>query len=469
MNFVPHLCMKLLLLHLLLSRPSPAHAAPDAASDHEEQPVFLESVKNVTVTLGRDASLTCIVDNLGAHKVAWIHLDRQMIVSIHKHVIARQPRFFVTHDSLRSWTLHVSGVTQEDRGNYMCQVNSNPMISQTGYLQVVVPPEITDEGSSPSSLVVKERDNVTLTCHAKGFPQPRISWRREDGRPLKSSQAPVNALQKDGDELRLTSVSRTHSGAYLCIASNSVPPSVSKRVMLEVEFPPQLHVPSQLVATPLGTEVQLECLVEAHPNPVTYWTRQQVMVSNTSRITTYNLQEGYKIRMYLVISDLQEEDFGMYLCIAKNSFAETNGSIKLYEVLRPTNRPSLQKQRLETRPGNGRKSKTSKEVGQEASNSNSDISEIINLTVGPLDRTNAVPGGSQWNDADRATYAPGVARGDYETGMGMRRGQEPESRRFGVTFEGEDDFSCACHSRLSQGLVAIGFTSLAIRILSFSA
>ncbi|KAA0187133.1 hypothetical protein HAZT_HAZT002610, partial [Hyalella azteca] len=115
-----------------------------------------------------------------------------MIVSIHKHVIARQPRFFVTHDSLRSWTLHVSGVTQEDRGNYMCQVNSNPMISQTGYLQVVVPPEITDEGSSPSSLVVKERDNVTLTCHAKGFPQPRISWRREDGRPLKSSQAPVN-------------------------------------------------------------------------------------------------------------------------------------------------------------------------------------------------------------------------------------------------------------------------------------
>lgn len=27
---------------------------------------------------------------------------------------------------------------------------------------------------------------------------------------------------------------------------------------------------------------------------------------------------------------LEDDDFGMYLCIAKNSFAETNGSIKLY-------------------------------------------------------------------------------------------------------------------------------------------
>ena len=35
----------------------------------EEQPVFLETVANVTVALGRDASLTCVVDKLGSHKV----------------------------------------------------------------------------------------------------------------------------------------------------------------------------------------------------------------------------------------------------------------------------------------------------------------------------------------------------------------------------------------------------------------
>ena len=41
--------------------------------------------------------------------------------------------------------------------------------------------------------------------------------------------------QIDGEVLELSSVSRTHMGSYLCIASNGVPPSVSKRITLKVE------------------------------------------------------------------------------------------------------------------------------------------------------------------------------------------------------------------------------------------
>jgi len=39
----------------------------------------------------------------------------------------------------------------------------------------------------------------------------------------------------DGEVLHITKVSRLHLGAYLCIASNSVPPSMSKRVLLRVQ------------------------------------------------------------------------------------------------------------------------------------------------------------------------------------------------------------------------------------------
>lgn len=60
-----------------------------------------------------------------------------MILTIHRHVIARIPRFGITHDSQKTWLLHVKGAQPEDRGYYMCQVNTNPMISQVGYLQVV--------------------------------------------------------------------------------------------------------------------------------------------------------------------------------------------------------------------------------------------------------------------------------------------------------------------------------------------
>lgn len=47
-----------------------------------------------------------------------------------------------------------------------------------------VPPEIVDELSSGSSVVVQENGNVTLTCHAEGNPKPRISWVREDQRAI---------------------------------------------------------------------------------------------------------------------------------------------------------------------------------------------------------------------------------------------------------------------------------------------
>lgn len=45
-------------------------------------------------------------------------------------------------------------------------------------MQVRRPPVISD--NSTRSLVVSEGQSVQLECHAGGFPQPRISWRREN-------------------------------------------------------------------------------------------------------------------------------------------------------------------------------------------------------------------------------------------------------------------------------------------------
>ena len=49
-------------------------------------------------------------------KVAWIHIDRQMILTIHRHVISRIPRYSVTYDNSNTWLLHVNQAQQEDRG-----------------------------------------------------------------------------------------------------------------------------------------------------------------------------------------------------------------------------------------------------------------------------------------------------------------------------------------------------------------
>jgi len=60
-------------------------------------------------------------------QVAWVHLDRQMVVTVHRNVISRLARYSVSYDNHRTWMLHVSNVQQDDRGVYMCQV-TNPTI-----------------------------------------------------------------------------------------------------------------------------------------------------------------------------------------------------------------------------------------------------------------------------------------------------------------------------------------------------
>lgn len=46
---------------------------------------------------------------------------------------------------------------------------------------------------------------------------------------------PFIVLEWEGETLELTRISRLDMGAYLCIASNGVPPSVSKRIKVSVD------------------------------------------------------------------------------------------------------------------------------------------------------------------------------------------------------------------------------------------
>ncbi|KAH1027233.1 hypothetical protein HUJ05_000783, partial [Dendroctonus ponderosae] len=94
----------------------------------------------------------------------------------------------------------------------------------------------------------------------------------------------VSVKSYEGETLQLWKISRTEMGAYMCIASNGVPPSVSKRIMVHVHFHPVIHVPNQLVGAPLGTDVLLECFVEAFPKSINYWVRNTG--KQTNRIYT---------------------------------------------------------------------------------------------------------------------------------------------------------------------------------------
>ncbi|GIY27569.1 AGAP008778-PA-like protein [Caerostris extrusa] len=119
-------------------------------------PVFVETIPNVTISIGRDAVLQCSVDDLENYEVAWVKMDTQTVLTFHKGVITRDKRIRVTNNN-QQWKLHISQVEEKDRGFYMCQINTEPMISQLGYLDVKVPPTIIDTSTS-SDTVIEEKE-----------------------------------------------------------------------------------------------------------------------------------------------------------------------------------------------------------------------------------------------------------------------------------------------------------------------
>ncbi|KAG9428099.1 lachesin [Apis mellifera carnica] len=120
-------------------------------------------------------------------------------------------------------------------------------------------------------------------------------------------------------------------GFYLCIASNGVPPSVSKRIMLTVQFPPMIWVQNQLVGAQEGQQLTLECLSEAYPKSINYWTRDKdEIVPQGGKYEPMLVDNAYKVQMKLTINSVGPSDFGSYKCVSRNALGDTDGTIKVY-------------------------------------------------------------------------------------------------------------------------------------------
>ncbi|XP_046833519.1 lachesin-like isoform X3 [Vespa crabro] len=304
-------------------------------------PEFISEIGNITVPAGRNVKLACSVKDLGTFKVAWMLFDKSAILTVQNHVITRNPRISVSHDEHTTWYLHINNVHEDDKGKYMCQINTAAAKTQYGYLHVVVPPNIDDSQSS-SDAIVREGANVTLTCKATGSPMPSIRWKRDDNSKITINKS-LSVLEWVGETLEMERISRLDMGAYLCIASNGIPPTVSKQIKVSVDFPPMLSIPHQLVGAPLGYSVKLECYTEAHPTSLNYWTREDKhMIHDSGKYKVVSTPEvpSYKTHMTLEIYDIQMEDYGAYKCVAKNPRGNTDGVIRLYKSPPPSTSPS---------------------------------------------------------------------------------------------------------------------------------
>ncbi|XP_076176742.1 lachesin isoform X2 [Ptiloglossa arizonensis] len=318
-------------------------------------PSFTKPIGNVTAAIGKEAVLPCTIRNLGNYKVGWLRMEDQTILSMGQRTVTHSPRYLVTLENAKAKNqsqskdeeeatsrLHIRQLREADRGCYMCQLNTKPMLSQLGCVDVLVSPDILSSGTSEGEVSVSEGENATLSCNASGRPPPRVLWRREKSgsilmRGLHDPLIPVDSWS--GEKLELTRVDRRQMGAYLCIARNEVPPAVSKRVYLRVNFSPSAKVPNELLGSPLDTDVSLICLVEAYPKTINLWTRREQVIMSGGRYEINERghpDEEWKTTIELKIRRLEKTDLGEYTCSASSSMGRAEATLRVYEIERAT-------------------------------------------------------------------------------------------------------------------------------------
>ncbi|XP_071530150.1 lachesin-like [Panulirus ornatus] len=301
----------------------------------------------VVAAVGRDAVFKCTVHNIMHYQTAWLEMKKGIVYAMGDDLFTENPRISVHHslalNGEQSWVLTIKDVNMNDAGKYMCSLNTAVSLRKYYRLTVVVPPKIMDANTS-SDIEVREGQRARLVCGASGTPEPTYKWRREDSKLIDVSGN--TDLLVDGRELVFESALREHAGAYLCIASNGVPPSVSKRIMLSVRFEPQIRAFEPRLWVTLGSTVNLSCVVDGFPEPAVEWLRdygQPVTGQSYFNHVTDPLMQVNKyvedvVRVnatrriiYLVVNDVRKMDLMGYRCRANNSEGASEAQVVLYE------------------------------------------------------------------------------------------------------------------------------------------
>uniref|UniRef100_U3IW22 Neuronal growth regulator 1 n=1 Tax=Anas platyrhynchos platyrhynchos TaxID=8840 RepID=U3IW22_ANAPP len=232
------------------------------------------------------APRTCYLED-GASKGAW--LNRSSIIFAGSDKWSVDPRVSIATANRREYSLQIQDVDVTDDGPYTCSVQTQhtPRTMQV-HLTVQVSPKIF---RISSDIIVNEGSNVTLVCLATGKPEPSISWRH-----ISPSAKPFES----GQYLDIYGITRDQAGEYECSAENDVSVPDVKKVKVTVNC-------------------KSSVLTALHLQRCHY--RGRLIYGITIK--------NYSTRSLLTVTNVTEEHFGNYTCVAANKLGTTNASLPL--------------------------------------------------------------------------------------------------------------------------------------------
>ncbi|XP_026768070.3 hemicentin-1 isoform X3 [Pangasianodon hypophthalmus] len=216
--------------------------------------------------------------------------------------------------------LQISRVQQRDAGQYVCTATSSAGQDQKSImLNVYAPPTLLPLPHSVSEVMTPQiGSSVTLSCEARGVPEPEVTWYR-NGQKLNSGRT----LQLASQKLTINSMQVSDGGVYTCKVSNPAG-QLERKFMLTAHVTAPLVIEGPVhesVTHTLGSHITLVCDASGVPAPNMRWLKDSLAFGSGS---------------VLSLGPLELSHSGVYTCIAHNSKGETHKNYTLTIQVPPT-------------------------------------------------------------------------------------------------------------------------------------
>ncbi|NXV20922.1 NEGR1 regulator, partial [Cepphus grylle] len=243
----------------------------------------------------------------GASKGAW--LNRSSIIFAGSDKWSVDPRVSIATANRREYSLQIQDVDVTDDGPYTCSVQTQhtPRTMQV-HLTVQVSPKIF---RISSDIIVNEGSNITLVCLATGKPEPSISWRHISPSGKHGSHPRLLRRLTNSRKSGVKRSAYRDANVHFYNSFFSVAPTIQELKSSGVV---------------LGGNGLIRCEGAGVPAPVFEWYKgERKLINGQQGITIKN----YSTRSLLTVTNVTEEHFGNYTCVAANKLGTTNASLPL--------------------------------------------------------------------------------------------------------------------------------------------
>ena len=159
--------------------------------------------------------LVCTVQNGHEYPILWMRLESKdskntLPISTGPNLLVRDSRFELNFEpEAGSYKLNIKDIVKSDEGKYQCQVVTDVknVVTADVLLKVKVEPVMIED--TENIIDVEVNKTAELECKAEGYPNPKISWRKQDGTLLPNGEDSVTSAK-----LVIADAQRHHRGQF---------------------------------------------------------------------------------------------------------------------------------------------------------------------------------------------------------------------------------------------------------------